>query len=191
MFTFSVLEGSVIAFEPCPFCGGEPEWVEVPGNDFIMRCTRCHASTRKARMEPETAARDWTRGEIRDDHYSILSDKRIDVYLHRIKNVLFSGYWFDAFPPFDTGFLCSDAVIVTDDRLLSIEPYEEYLLYEELGDYNSAMYCKSIADVHDEIVFKRSIWQGENLTAIEFQCGTATAVVSACEEESCMAVTFR
>ena len=191
MFCFSEVEGISISFEPCPFCGGTPEWVLVPGDDFIMRCSRCHASTRKAEMEPEAAAQDWNRGEICDDHFSILSDKMIDEYLHSIKKVLFSGYWYDEFPSFDEGFLCSDAVIETDDMILEIGIVGEHLVYDTLGGYSSDMYCRSIADTNVEISFKSSSWCGCFLTSITFQCGDTTAVVSADKENQCMVVTFK
>ncbi len=189
--TFSKLEGAAISFEPCPFCGGKPEWVTVPGEDFIMRCSQCHASTRRARMEPETAAADWNRGEINDDHFSITSDTKIDDYLiPGIKKVLFSGYWFDEFPAIGNGFLCSEAVIVTDDRILFVDPCRNRLLYDELGGYSPEEYCKPITDIAESIRFKRSSWNGKDLTAIEFQCGETTVVISADEENQCMAVTM-
>lgn len=188
MFTFSKIEGTTYAFESCPYCGGKPEWVSVPGEDFIMRCTQCHASTRKARMEPEAAVKDWNRGEINNDHFSITSDKKIDEYLHNIKMVLFSGYLFDEFPSVDGGFLCSDAVIIADGIILSVEPYEEHLQYDELSEYSPDLFCKPITETTEEIRFISSFWSGKNLTAIVFQCGDVTVTVSADKEKQCMMV---
>ena len=181
-------ENTGFVFEPCPFCVGKPEWILVPGDDYIMRCSHCHASTRKARMEPETAVRDWNRGEIDDDHFSITSDKKIDEYIHDIKKVLFSGYWSDEFPSVNGGFLCSNAVIVADDIILSIETDEGCLKYDELTGYNPDLYCKPITATTEEIRFISSSWSGNNLTAIVFQCGDVTITVSAGKEKQCMMV---
>ena len=106
----------------------------------------------------------------------------------KIGMVLFSGYLFDEFPPVDGGFLCSDAVIVADDIILSIEPYEDYLQYDELSGYSPNLFCKPITETTEEIRFISSFWSGKNLTAIAFQCGDVTVTVSADKEKQCMMV---
>ena len=60
--------GVSIDLQPCPFCENPPEWVIVPGDDYIMRCSSCHASTKVARWTPEEAAADWNSNEIENDH---------------------------------------------------------------------------------------------------------------------------
>ncbi len=190
MFTFTEIEDLVFSFEPCPFCGGKPEWVVVPGEDYVMRCSQCHAATKKARMKPEEEARDWNRGEIVDDHFSITSDKRIDEYLHEIKEVRLSGYLPNEFPPVKGGFLCSEAVIESDGIILFIDPVEDWLHYDEINWYSPTAYNMSIADAHKKIEFISSSWDGKYLTALRFQCGDTMVTLSADEEEQCMVALF-
>ena len=190
MFTFTEIEGLIFSFEPCPFCGGKPEWVVVPGEDYIMRCIQCHSATKRARMKPEEAVRDWNRGEIEEGNLTITSDKRIDEYLHGIRKVLFSGYLPNEFPAVPGGFLCSEAMIVTDEMNLGVEPDGHFLLYDKWEGFSPDLYEMPIADDGVEINFKSSSWDGKYLTAVRFQCEDTTVTLSANEEEQCMLVTF-
>ena len=79
--------------KPCPFCGGKAEFVLIPGDDIIMRCSSCHASTEKCFWAPEHAAKAWNKRRIIDDHFSVTEDTKIEEFLLTgIKKVLFSEY---------------------------------------------------------------------------------------------------
>lgn len=186
---FKKIEGVTVKLLPCPFCSGEPEWVVVPGDDYIIRCSDCHASTKKARMTPEDAANKWNAGRIEDTHYSIIEDRKIDEYLtNGVKNVLFSGYIFDEFPPIAGGFLCSNAVILTDKMILHLDPNGDYLLYDELGRYSETSYIRPIAPDGTKIQFRNSIYCDDLLTSLSFLCGDKTVTLTASADEECMIV---
>ncbi|MBE6576272.1 MAG: hypothetical protein E7654_08385 [Ruminococcaceae bacterium] len=182
--------GINIEFRPCPFCGNRPEWVEVDGNDFIMRCSSCHASTKAARWTPEEAAADWNATEIEDDHYTITEDTKIDEYLeHGIKKVLFSEYSNRySFPALDDGFLCSEAVIITNKMKLCIEPENTYLLYDEISEYGYDYYIRPMAHESAEITFAESKWENERLISLSFCCDGRTITISASAEYEGMIV---
>lgn len=184
-YNFSKIVGLKIELCPCPFCGGTAEWVEVPGEDFVMRCSKCHASTPEAQQTPEAAAADWNAYNVFDGNFTITSDTKIDRYLEcGVKKVLFSdssGY--EEFPTVENGFLCRSAVIVTDKIILRIEPEKAHLLYDELSGYGSDYYKNSVAPDGTEIKFFRSKWRKRNLLSIEFNCGdTQISIASEAKE---------
>ncbi|MBQ9939844.1 MAG: Lar family restriction alleviation protein [Oscillospiraceae bacterium] len=184
------MEEYYIELKPCPFCGNEPEWIGVPGDDYIMRCSVCHASTTTARMDPDEAAEDWNNRLIEDNNFTITRDIKIDEYLiNGIKKVVLDEYSiFDSFPETENGFLCSDAVIVTDKIMLSIEVDDGALWYDEIARYNPEAYVKSIAEKDVEIVFEESSWQGDSLKSITFLCGKRKITLAADDEEECIEV---
>lgn len=179
-----------IFFSPCPFCSGLPEWVVVAGGDFVVRCSNCRASTPKARLTPEEAAADWNKQNINDDHFTITSDRKIDEYISGVvKKVLFSEYsCFESFPEIKHGFLCSSAVIITENIMLSIEPEDDYLKYDELGGYGCDAYTKPIFNTDSEILFYKSIWHNELLRTIQFRCGNGVISISANAKMECLMV---
>ena len=186
-----VIEDVDIALNKCPFCGGYPEWVEVEGYDYIMRCSCCHASTRVARFTAEEAAHDWNSLDIDDDNYTIAEDTPIDEYFKQhIKKVLFSKYsvW-EPFPSVNGGFLCSEAVVVTDKTIIGIDTECSVLLYDELSGYGYDYYTKSVTDTDEEIHFVKSEWKDRKLLSVLFKCKDKTVKISACAEDECMMVT--
>jgi len=187
---FSKIEGLKIDLCPCPFCGGSAEWVVVPGEDYVMRCSGCRASTQKARWTPEEAAADWNAHAIVNDNFTITADTKIDEYLGSgIQKVFFSEYLnIDQYPLFEDGFLCSEAVIITEKTMLVIEPAETLLLYDEIGDYGHDCYKRPIAPEGTDIRFFRSKWRKKNLLSLEFQCGQKLIKIAANAEYDCMIV---
>lgn len=184
------IRGVSIELQPCPFCGNQPEWVEVPGDDFVMRCSSCHASTKKARWTPEEAAIDWNSKEIEDDHFTITEDTKIDEYLKSgINKVLFSEYSnVELFPSIDGGFLCSSAVIITDKMLIRIEPEKAHLLYDEICGYGHNYYTKPMTGESVEISFTKSKWRKDRLLAVSFCSEDRTITISAYAKYNCMIV---
>ncbi|MBQ8502732.1 MAG: Lar family restriction alleviation protein [Clostridia bacterium] len=184
------IRGVNVEFNPCPFCGGRPEWVDVPGSDYIMRCSSCHASTKVARWTPKEAATDWNNHEIVDDNFNITEDEKIDVYLaDGIKKVLFSEYSnIEPFPTTEGGFLCSAMVILTDKILLHIEPEGAHLLYDEICSYGHNYYIKPIAEANTKIQFIKSQWRKESLRSLVFICGNKTITISANAKHQCLIV---
>ena len=176
--------GINIGFQPCPFCGNRPEWVEVDGNDFIMRCSACHASTTVARWTPEEAAADWNANKIEDDHYTITEDTKIDEYLKPgIKKVLFSEYSNRcSFPSLEDGFFCGEAVIVTDEIKLCIDTANRFLIYDEISEYGNDYYIRPMAHEGAEIMFAESKWENEHLISLSFCCNGRTITISASAE---------
>ena len=187
------IEGIHTEFSKCPFCGSDPEWVEVPGEDFIMRCSSCHASTAKAQMGPELAAADWNAGNIVDDHFTIPEDTPIDDFLSKgIQKVFFSEYSnFDEYPDIENGFLCSDMVIVTEDRILFVDPLEDILRYDEIGGYNPSVFQKPLGNEGEAIRFVRSEWGDGLVRSLVLRCGDKEYDIRADKEYECMAVTNR
>ena len=187
------IEGIHIEFSKCPFCGSDPEWVIVPGEDFIMRCSLCHASTPKARMAPEQAAADWNTGNVVDDHFTIPEDTPIDDSLLKgIQKVFFSEYSnFDKYPDIENGFLCSDMIIVTEDMILFVDPLEDTLRYDEIGGYNPSVFQKPLGNEGEAIRFVRSEWRDGLVRSLVLRCGEKEYVVRADQEYECMAVTNR
>ena len=185
--------GIHIEFIKCPYCGSDPEWVTVPGEDYIMRCSLCHASTPKARMYPEEAAEDWNAGNIVDDHFTIPEDTPIDDFLSKgIQKVFFSEYSnYDKYPDIENGFLCSEMVIVTEDRILFVDPLEDILRYDEITGYNSDFYYKPLGNEGAPIRFVQSEWIDGFLRSLFIRCGEKEYVVRADKENECMAVTNR
>lgn len=189
-YAIARIEGVNIEFRPCPFCGGMPEWVEVPGEDYIMRCSDCHASTPKARMTVEGAAADWNAQNIANDNYTITMDRKIDDYLQSgIKNVFFDEYspWED-YPSCENGFLCSAAVIVTDKMIIRVDPEWHFMVYDELCRYEQGGVGKAIAEENEEVHFEKSQWEQGNLVTLRFRCENKVVIVSADERSECMAV---
>ena len=187
------IEGIRIELLKCPFCGSDPEWVVVPGEDFIMRCSSCHASTAKAQMSPERAAADWNAGNIADDHFTIPDDTPIDDYLSKgIKKVFFSEYsiW-DKYPDIENGFLCSEMVIVTEEMILCVDPHESILLYDEISGYNPDYYHKPPENEDEPIHFVRSELRNGFIRSLVLRCGEKEYVIRADKENECMAVTNR
>lgn len=184
------IQGETYAFRPCPFCGGFPEWVVIPGEDFIMRCTVCHASTQKAYWTPAHAVRAWNAGRIEDDHYAVTEDTRIEDLLScKIEKILFSEYSnIEAFPEEEGGFLCSEAVIVTDKMLLLLEPEKAHLLYDELSGYGTTYFTKPISEDKGEIRLVEAEWQKDRILSLVFACADKTVTISACAEKDCMLV---
>ena len=184
------IRGVSIELQPCPFCENLPEWVVVPGEDFIMRCSACHASTKIARWTPEEAAIDWNSGEIEDDCFTITEDTKIDEYLKQgIKKVLFSEYSnIDSFPIMDDGFLCSSAVIVTDKTTIHIEPEKSHLLYDEISGYGRNYYIKPITEDCNKIFFEKSKWRKDNLLSISFNCNSRIMTISSYAKYDCLIV---
>ena len=190
---FKSIEGIHIEFLKCPFCGSDPEWVEVPGEDFIMRCSSCHASTAKARMGPEQAAADWNAGNIADDHFTITEDTPIEDYLSKgIKKVFFSEYSNrDRYPSTKNGFLCSNMVIATEETTLWVNPDGSSLTYEEISRYNPGHYNKSLGNEGEPIRFVRSEWRNGFVISLICQCGDKEYVIRADEDEQCRSVMNR
>ena len=190
---FKSIEGIHIESQKCPFCGSDPEWVIVPGEDFIVRCSSCHASIPKARMGPELAAEDWNAGNIVDDHFTIPEDTPIDDYLSKgINKVFFSEYSnFDKYPDIENGFLCSDMVIDTEDRILFVDPNGSILLYDEITGYNPSVFQKPLGNEGEPIRFVRSEWRDGLVRSLVLRCGEKEYVVRADQEYECMAVTNR
>ncbi len=184
------IQGINIELQPCPFCNDSPEWVVVPGEDFIMRCSSCHASTKVVRSTPEEAATDWNSNEIIDDYFTITEDTKIDEYLKQgIKKVLFSEYSNrEPFPVITDGFLCSDVVIITDKTIINIEPEETHLLYDELYEYGQDCYIRLISKEGSEIYFKESRWKDNNLLSISLCCEGKTITISSYTEYDCLIV---
>ena len=189
-YAFSKIVGLKMELCPCPFCGGTPEWVVIPGEDYIMRCSKCHASTPKARQVPEEAAADWNAHDIFDVNFTITSDTKIDRYFqYGVKKVLFSNSSdYECFPTMESGFLCRSAVIVTDKIILGIEPEKSHLLYDELSGYSSSYYKNSIVPEETEIKFFRSKWRKRNLLSLEFNCGDTQIVIASEAKKGCMIV---
>ena len=184
------IRGVSIELQPCPFCGKQPEWVIVPGEDFIMRCSACYASTKIARWTPEEAAIDWNSGEIEDDCFTITEDTKIDEYLKQgIKKVLFSEYSIiESFPVTGGGFLCSSAVIVADKTTIRIEPEKTHLLYDEICGYGHDYYIKPITEDCNKISFVKSKWRKDNLLSVSFCCDGKTTTISSCAKYDCLIV---
>ena len=180
--------GITMPLSACPFCGNAPEWVEVVGEDYIMRCSVCHASTGKARMTPEEAAADWQAGKIKNKPFSIIEDVKIDEYLtNGIKNILFSCYLFDQFPQFDGGFLCSNAVILAE-KTLRIDVEEECLFYDEVTAYGQEVYTRPITEKEEPICLEKSDWHNDLLRSLTFRCGDKRVRIAPCPEYDCLAV---
>ena len=184
------IRGVSIEFRPCPFCQSSPELVVVPGDDFIMRCSSCHASTKMARWTPEEAATDWNLNEIEDDHFTITEDTKIDEYLkHGIKKVLFSEYSnIEPFPICNGGFLCSSAVIITEKLIIHIEPEKTHLLYDEVCGYGHDYYTKPIAEEGKQVHFKKSKWRKDSLLSVSFCCEDKVITISPSVEYDCLIV---
>ena len=184
------IRGVSIDLQPCPFCENPPEWVIVPGHDYIMRCSSCHASTKVARWTPEEAAADWNSNEIENDHFTITEDTKIDDYLKQgIKKVLFSEYSIiEPFPVTDGGFLCSSAVIVADKTKIHIEPEKTHLLYDEIIGYGHDYYTRPIAEKSNKISFVKSKWRKDNLLSVSFCCDGKTTTISSCAKYDCLIV---
>ena len=184
------IRGVSIDLQPCPFCENPPEWVIVPGHDYIMRCSSCHASTKVARWTPEEAAADWNSNEIENDHFTITEDTKIDDYLKQgIKKVLFSEYSIiEPFPVTDGGFLCSSAVIVADKTTIHIEPEKTHLLYDEICGYGHDYYIKPITEDCNKISFVKSKWRKDNLLSVSFCCDGKTTTISSCAKYDCLIV---
>ena len=184
------IPGETYDFRPCPFCGGFPEWVTVPGEDFIMRCSVCHASTQKAYWTPQHAVRAWNAGRIENDHFTITEDTRIEDFLScKIEKILFSEYSnIELFPEEEGGFLCSGAVIVTDKMILLLEPEKSLLLYEEIIGYGEIYHTKPFFENKGEIRFVKAEWQEDRLLSLVFACADKTVTISACAEKDCMLV---
>ena len=187
---FKEFDDIKIEWRPCPFCGNLPEWVLVPGDDYIVRCSVCHASTKKARWTPEEAAADWNIQEIENDHFAITEDIKIDEYLlPGIKKILFSEYSnVEDFPCVENGFLCSSAVIVAENITLAIETEGNHLLYDEISGYGYDYYSRPIADTGTEIQFVKSMWRNNRLRSLTFLCGNKTVTISTSAKEDCMVV---
>ena len=200
LYAIKKIPGINIAFRPCPFCGNSPEWVLEPGDEFVMRCSSCHASTRMAHWNPEEAAAEWNANEIDDDHFDITEDVKIDEYLkHGIKDVLFSedsdiGSFMEPFPMTDDGFLCRSAVIVKDDMMIEIQSGLTFqsgkrcLRYKDDCSYLNTYYTRSIAEEGKGICFKESKWKEDNLFSVSFWCEGKTITISASAEYNCLIV---
>ena len=184
------IRGVSINLQSCPFCENPPEWVIVPGDDYIMRCSSCHASTKVARWTPEEAAADWNSNEIENDHFTIAEDTKIDDYLKQgIKKVLFSEYSIiEPFPVTGGGFLCSSAVIVADKTTIHIEPEKTHLLYDEISGYGHDYYTRPIAEEGNKISFVKSKWRKDNLLSISFNCNGRRMTVSSYAKYDCLIV---
>jgi len=178
-----------IGRKPCPFCGSKPEWIRVPGDDYIMRCSNCHASTTRARMNPDEAAADWNDRRIEDNNYTVISDIKIDEYLKTgIKKIIFTEYSiFDSFPETDDGFLCSEAFIITDKINLCIETYGDELCYDVIHGH-SEIGARILSAKDADIIFRESRWQGDTLRSLAFVFGGKQFTVAASAEEECMTV---
>ena len=167
---------------PCPFCGGTPEWVEVPGEDFILRCSDCHASTKIAQMDYLEAIKDWNSGDIEDDHFSVAMDTRIDDYLaNGIVEVRFSPFDFlsTKYSQAEPGQLFDEAVIVTPDTMLLLDQCGSFLEYDTYGGFNPEVFNTPITCTKEPITFVRSEWDEDKLRSIVFHCGNRQIVVAA------------
>ena len=165
----------------CPYCGGTPELVQVSGEDYILRCSKCHASTSVARMGHLEAIDDWNAGSVVDDHFSITMDTRIDDYLAKgIKDVLLSKYstW-EKFSQTESGFLFYEAVIVTPEIILVLENAGPYIEYDDRSSFNPKSYNISLAKENEQIRFVKSEWVDDRLSSIEFLCGNRRVVITA------------
>ena len=181
-------------FQPCPYCGGVPELLQIEGEDFIMRCSKCHASTREARMGHEEAMADWNDGDIADDHYSITMDEKIDLYLSK----KITGIWLTEYSPWDPfpvngkERLFSDAIIITEEKTLLIEDAHGLLEYEEIREIDpfendpDAVRMIPLANPEEQIQFIQSKWNNDCLLSIAFQCGGRQVVICADAAKQCM-----
>ncbi|MBQ5755276.1 MAG: Lar family restriction alleviation protein [Oscillospiraceae bacterium] len=158
---------------PCPFCGAAPEWVETAGNDFVMRCTACHASTKSISPGPEEAALAWNAGEVEADSYGIAMDKPLEEYLAGGVANVFLEEWFDeGFPQSEKGFLCGDCVVAAQNgRTFAVEAAGEELLYDEVFEYTPDGSEKPLAREGERLRFLRSEGEGMKLTALVFEQG--------------------
>ena len=175
--------------KPCPFCGGKAEFVLIPGDDIIIRCSSCHASTEKCFWRYKHAVRAWNKRRIVDDHFSVTEDIKIDEYLSQgIKKVLFSKYDLNGILDRGNYFLCNSAVIITNEKIIKLEDDEEYLTYEELIDYGRDYYRDVMEEEYKEFEFVRSRWKNDRLISLEFKSGEKSILISCCYEEKCLAV---
>ena len=185
---FKYSESKDIHLDPCPFCGGIPEWVTDPGDDLVVRCSQCHASTPQARMTSEEAAKDWNSKNVFDDHYSITEDIHIDKYFeYGIQKILFIGDFLQGFLETDHGFRCDDLYIFTDNVILSVESEFETLHYDEVMAFDEnecACEIKTIGTDGEEIQFVHSIWQDNILLSLKFVCGNRQFTISGCKESN-------
>lgn len=72
--------------------------------------------------------------------------------------------------------------------MLSIEPEDDYLKYDELGGYSCDAYTKPIFNTDSEILFYKSIWHNELLRTIQFRCGNGVISISANAKMECLMV---
>ena len=171
---------------PCPFCGAAPEWVETAGNDFVMRCTACHASTKSISPGPEEAAQAWNAGEVEADNYDIAMDKPMEEYLAGGVTNVFLEEWFDeGFPQTKEGILCGDCVVTTPEgRAFAVEAAGEELLYDEVFEYTPDGSEKPLAREGERLRFLKSEGEGANLTALVFEQGEHVLTLRAAKEQS-------
>ena len=170
----------------CPLCGGRAQAVRIEGDDFIMRCSRCFAATKRARQSIADAARDWQSGDIDKEPYLITQDVPIDEYLAEgVRDILFGEYSnIEDFPETKDGFLCSEAVIVTEKRKLIIELINGVLSYDEIS---GCAFKRSLAE-EGKIRFLSCSWKNDSLISLAFSCDEKRIVIRADEDEDCLAV---
>lgn len=175
--------------KPCPFCGGKAEFVVIPGDDIIMCCSSCHASTEKYFWALEHAVKAWNKRRIVDDHFSVTEDIKIEDFLVKgIKKVLFSKYDWNGTPDGGNYLLCSGAVIVTNEEILLIGEEGEYLTYEEIINYGYDYYVDMLGEDYKEFEFVKSRYKDNRLISIELKAGEKKVIISSCYDENCIIV---
>lgn len=205
---------------PCPFCGGMPDLMAVvgmsiEGDEYLLRCSKCHASTKESREKREEAFEDWNNGEIVDDHLFATMDQKIDRYLRRgVLGIWATGYGKTYyFPKVQDGFLYGTALILTKDSAFFLDNENKELNYDvdpfyrdpcrrtisiENGeprlygmDWTNEWLYKSIAKAGEKIRFVRSRWKDSKLLSVEFRCGRRHVTLSASLSGKSMMVQYR
>ena len=122
-------------------CGGDPETVMVIGDDFAVRCDKCHISTR-AFMTPEEAAMHWNRGDVSMPPLDLITD---DLVGNLSGKVLYMDISHEDLEQYNRQSCeCYTVMIVYEDRIIEAEHTENgengAISVNTIGLYNQEMY---------------------------------------------------
>ena len=155
-------------------CGGEPEMLMDPVDDFIVRCKKCHISTH-AYMKPEEAIKQWDSGNDIMPPLDLLSDN-LDKNLEG--PVLYMAIRGDDSVQLNQQSCdCLEVIIVTNDRIIIAE-HEKYgengsIAFGTMSSFNKEVYNLRItAPADGSIEFVKILYEEDGtIDCVKYRYG--------------------
>lgn len=83
---------SLLPQKSCPKCHGKAEFICTFGDDYLVRCSKCHLCIQQAQMCPESAVEEWNLEHFSPTPHHIAADIKIEDHLSQsIKGISLIG----------------------------------------------------------------------------------------------------